>query len=116
LLKNTFKGSGYDIACAENNTPILFSIEGNIPVVEPINFNPEFSENLFFVYLNKKQNSRSAISKYYVKQQDISHSIEIINRITEQILQTKKLSEFTYLLEKHEAIISDILEMQTVQK
>lgn len=116
LLKNTFSGSGYDIACAENHTPILFRLEENNPVIEPIHFKPEFSDNLFFVYLNKKQNSRSAIASYYNKQFRISKTIKEINRITTGIQQTKSLSEFTHLLEKHEAIMSNVLEMQTIKE
>ena len=27
LLKNSFGGSGYDIACAQNNTPIIYQLE-----------------------------------------------------------------------------------------
>ena len=116
LLKNTFSGSGYDIACAENNSPIVFKLEENNPVVKQIDFNPEFSDNLFFVYLNKKQNSRSAIANYYNKQFRISNTIEKINQITTEIQQTKSLSEFAYLLEKHEVIMSNVLEMQTIKE
>lgn len=116
LLKNTFSGSGYDIACAQNNSPIVFRLEENNPIVEQINFNPEFSDKLFFVYLNKKQNSRSAIASYYNKQFRISKTIEKINQITTEIQQTKSLSEFAYLLEKHEVIMSNALEMQTIKE
>lgn len=116
LLKNTFSGSGYDIACAENDSPILFRLEEDIPIIEQVNFNPEFSDNLFFVYLNKKQNSRSAIASYYKRQFRISKTIEKINRITTEIQQTKSLSEFTYLLEQHEVIMSNVLEMQTIKE
>lgn len=116
LLKNTFNGSGYDLACAENNNPILFRLENTFPVIESADFNPIFSENLFFVYLNKKQNSSSAIASYYSKQQNISKTIEKINSITSQVLQTQELSEFAQLLEKHETIMSYVLEMQTVKE
>ena len=33
LLWNSFKGSGYDIACAQNNTPIFYQIEDKKPVM-----------------------------------------------------------------------------------
>lgn len=116
LLKNTFSGSGYDIACAENNSPIVFRLEENSPIVEPINFRPEFSDNLFFVYLNKKQNSRSAIASYYNKQFRIAKTTDEINQITTGIQQAKSLSEFAYLLQKHEIIMSNVLEMQTIKE
>ena len=33
LLWNSFKGSGYDIACAQNNTPILYQIESDLSLI-----------------------------------------------------------------------------------
>jgi mevalonate kinase len=61
-LLNSFGGSGYDIACAQNNCPILYHLKrGN---VDKISFNPGFKENIYFVYLNKKQSSKTAIANY----------------------------------------------------
>ncbi len=116
LLKNTFSGSGYDIACAQNNKPVVYCLENANPIVECVDFYPDFSDKLYFVYLNRKQNSRTAIASYYAKQSKITKTIEKINAITEQILTTQKLAEFAYLLEKHEAIMSDVLGMQTVKE
>lgn len=116
LLHKTFSGSGYDIACASNNSPILFSLKKNTPVVEVTHFNPTFAEHLYFVYLNKKQNSRSAIASYYHKQFNLSNTIHQIDAITQQILKTNDLYEFAHLLENHEAIMSNVLEMQTVKE
>ena len=76
LLKNSFGGSGYDIACAQNNSPLIYSLFDGKPIVEPINFIPDFKENLYFLYLNQKQNSKSAITSYYLKHYDIDDSIE----------------------------------------
>ncbi|MFI0491867.1 GYDIA family GHMP kinase, partial [Flavobacterium sp.] len=36
LLKNSFGGSGYDIACAQNNNPILYHLENGKPIVEKV--------------------------------------------------------------------------------
>lgn len=116
LLETTFNGSGYDIACASNNTPILFWLEGKKPMVKAVDFYPKFSENLYFVYLNKKQNSKSAIANYYSKQQNITQAIIQTDKITTKILQTKELSEFANLLEKHETVMSNLLEMKTAKE
>jgi len=116
LLKNTFGGSGYDIACAENNTAILFCLKDEIPFVKAINFNPKFSESLYFVYLNKKQNSRKAITQYRERQTNIDEIIPKINQITSEIQKAKSLAEFAYLLEEHEQIISKILDLPTIKK
>ena len=65
LLKLTFGGSGYDLACATAEQPIYYQLadlDCFVPSndakrqseptqkVEPIDFNPPFAEHLFFIY------------------------------------------------------------------
>lgn len=116
LLKNAFGGSGYDIACAQNDSAILYQLVNKKPIVKTINFNPIFKENIYFVYLNKKQNSKSAIANYRNKKGNIANSIVAINEITEALINTTELNEFTKQIEKHEVLLSEILEMQTVKE
>lgn len=115
LLKNSFGGSGYDIASAQNDTPILYCLENGNPIVEKIDFAPEFVSNLYFVYLNKKQSSKLAIQSYRAKRSDIGQTLISINQITADILKTETLSTFENLVQKHEAILSTILQLQTIQ-
>ena len=117
LLNNSFGGSGYDIACAQNDTPILYHLENGNPVVEKVTFKPEFSKNLYFVYLDKKQSSKAAIASYYNnKNEDLSENITKIDLLTQEVLNTKTLREFAAALEKHEAEMSNILEMKTIKE
>ena len=117
LLKNSFGGSGYDIACAQNDTPIIYNLENNFPVVEQISFNPDFTKNIYFVYLNKKQSSKAAINAYYNnKNTQLAKSITVNNKITAEILNAKSLKEFAIALEKHEIHLSNILEIQTIKE
>lgn len=117
LLNNSFGGSGYDIACAQNNNPILYHLENGNPVVEKVTFEPGFAENLFFVYLDKKQSSKSAIASYHNnKNEDLTENIIIIDSLTQEVLNTKTLREFASALEKHEAEMSNILEMKTIKE
>lgn len=116
LLENTFTGSGYDIACAQSNNPILYQLEDGQPKFHNIDFHPSFAPHLFFVYLNQKQNSKAAIANYYSRQQELTDTIEMINEITTQVVEAKELSTFAYLLDRHEAIISNLLEIPTVKE
>src|SRR5690606_36275528 len=93
LLKRTFSGSGYDIACASQNSPILYQLENEKPLVETVQFRPNFTQNLYFVYLNKKQNSRTAIANYKSKKLHISETVLQINQITRNILQANNLTD-----------------------
>ncbi len=116
LLKNAFGGSGYDIACAQNDSAILYQLANEKPLVKPIDFNPTFKENIYFVYLNKKQNSKTAIANYRSKQKNLADSISTINEITEAIINATELDEFAKLIEKHEVLMTKILEMQPVKE
>ena len=116
LLKNSFGGSGYDIACAQNKSPILYHLENGKPIIEPITFDPDFSENLYFVYLNQKQNSKNAIASYNKLHKNLVKTIPQINYITHSILNTTSINAFAYQIEKHEAVMSTILEMQTIKE
>ena len=115
LLKNSFGGSGYDIACAQNDSPIFYQIIDGKPEVEIVNYNPVFSDNLYFVYLNQKQSSKSAIAAYYKKQNNLSTIFPEINKITVEITKAIPLERFQELLQKHENIMSEVLEIPTVK-
>jgi mevalonate kinase len=117
LLNNSFGGSGYDIACAQNDYPILYHLENGKPIVEKVTFEPEFAENLYFVYLDKKQSSKAAIASYYNnKNSHLADDIADNNKITTAVLNAKTLHQFAVALEEHEAAMSTILEMQTIKE
>jgi len=116
LLKNSFGGSGYDIACAQNDSPLIYSIQDGKPNVEIIDFHPNFTENLYFLYLNQKQNSKAAIATYYAKEFKLDDAKSKIDNITTRITEVNLQKEFEYLLHKHEVLMSDILEMETVKE
>ncbi|WP_412986475.1 GYDIA family GHMP kinase [Pontimicrobium sp. IMCC45349] len=116
LLELTFGGSGYDIACAQNNTPIIYSTNNNTPDVQQVIFNPSFIDNLYFIHLNKKQNSREGIARYKQNRDNSSHTFSKINTITEQILNCTNLDEFEQLLTLHENIIANIIKLKPVKE
>ena len=115
LLNNSFGGSGYDIACAQNNLPILYQLVNQKPIVKTIDFNPTFKEHLYFVYLNKKQNSKTAITNYYKNKKTDTTIILKINQLTQEIAEAKTLQDFENGLQQHEKIMSEVLDLKTVQ-
>jgi len=117
LLNNSFGGSGYDIACAQNDSPILYHLENGKPIIETVSFEPKFAKNLHFVYLEKKQSSKASIISYYNnKNSALAEDIIANNKITSAVLKAKTLQEFAIALEEHEAEMSTILEMLTVKE
>jgi len=116
LQLNTFGGSAYDIACAQNDNSIIYQLKNNKPIVEVVNFNPNFKNQLYFVYLNKKKNSRIAIDNYQKIKNNKTELIKIISTITNEILKTNSLVEFEKLLQEHENIISNIIKIEPIKQ
>ena len=116
LLWNAFSGSGYDIACAQNNAPVLYHLDKHKPIVEQVAFNPSFAENLFFVYLNKKKNSREGIASYRKNSTALTSEIEEINAISNQLVTVKTLEDFEGLIKKHEQIMGAVLKQLPVKE
>lgn len=116
LLQKSFGGSGYDIACAQNNTPIIYQLENKKAIIKNIDFKPNFTNNIYFVYLNQKQNSRSAIASYRKKQCDLKDAIAIVDSITANIINCNDNEIFKNNIKDHENILSNILQLETVKE
>jgi len=116
LLKNTFDGSGYDIAAAQKNQPILYSFINNKPLVVEIKLNWNFTDQLFFVHLNKKQNSRDAIKQYQLYRKDNRDIIEKVSCLTSKITTCKTLTVFKTLLDEHENLISETINQPPIKE
>ena len=117
LLKNSFGGSGYDIACAQNKTAILYQIIDKKPTVIGFDFSPNFSSNLYFLYLNKKQSSKAAINSYYKNtKNNLDSYLKKIDQLTEKAIYAESTSQFAKIMAEHESIMSNLLELETVQE
>ena len=116
LLHQSFGGSGYDIACAQNNTPITYSIVNAKPKIDQVVFEPEFAKNIYFVYLNQKRNSKSAIAEYHSnKTNQLTDYIATIDTLTQDIIAANNIDVFTQLLHQHETLLSALLKTETVK-
>lgn len=116
LLWNAFGGSGYDIACAQHNSPITYRRLDGEPKVETIDFDPIFKDSLYFVHLNQKQSSKEAIANYKNRQFDRNKLIQEISSITHRMIEVPTLAGFESLMEKHENLLSDVLQEQPVKQ
>ncbi|HFA52050.1 MAG TPA: GHMP kinase [Bacteroidetes bacterium] len=119
LQFNIFGGSGYDIACAGADSPILYQKKSEKPVFEKCNFDPPFADNLYFIYLGKKQNSRDGIA-FYEKNKNIESAkkrdlIKDISALTYLFLKTKKLSDFEKTIIEHENIVASYIGLEKVK-
>ena len=136
LLEHTFGGSGYDIACAQHDFPITYQLKNEFTNEIPkhnstalsaivqddkkrkickVNFNPTFKKHLYFVHLNRKQNSSDAIARYNSNKNNLSVAISEISDISSEMISRNSLENFQSLLISHEAIISKIIKQEPVK-
>ena len=108
-------GSGYDIAVAKAGAPIIYTRNGGNKTVETVNYSPGFKDQLLFVHLNKKQDSREGITMYkqMEKSQDLIH---YFSRLTEEVLESDNLEKFSLIMNEHEKTVSNFLKIPTVKE
>lgn len=114
LLDSTFKGSGYDIACAKSNEPIFYKVNGRI--IEIANFNPEFKDNLYFVYQGRKQNSANEVKAFLDKDKNYTTEVQQISEISKIMPEIQSLRDFCYFIKVHEEIMAACLEQKRIKK
>lgn len=116
LHTNILSGSGYDVACALSETPVLFQRVNHLPTWKPVHFSPDFAASLYFVYLGNKQNSAEEVSLFLKKNPDtMNDAVVEISEIGEKLLTAQNLAEFNLLINRHEQILSEVLEVNTVK-
>lgn len=103
LQFRTFGGSGYDIACAGADGPLFYTLKNGKPEVEKGDFSPPFSGQLYFVFLEKKQDSRAGIAQFRNKNKTVA--IEKITALTDAFFAAKNLSVFEKLIREHERLV-----------
>lgn len=114
LNETSLGGSGYDVAVAKEKSAILYS---RFPerVYEKVIFDPPFKDELIFIHLNQKQDTREGIEHYRSK----AKSQALINEysdLTKSILKSKDVVEFSQLMTVHEQKLSNFLGVPTVKE
>ena len=117
LLKMTFGGSGYDIACANAQTPVFYQLEYEEPQVCPAPFNPSFAEHLFFVYQGKKQRSSNEVKSFNERMLDYDcrDDVEAISEISLALPNITTIDDFQRFMDIHEDILAHCLDRNPVK-
>lgn len=115
LLKNSFGGSGYDIACAQNDSPIVYQSQKNYPLVKPVEFTPDFTSHIYFVYLNAKRDSKEAIANFNQKKHKLTDEIALVSEMTDRLLTINDLATWIDFFKTYEQMLSKILDTPTIQ-
>ena len=143
LLADTFGGSGYDIACAFAEGPVLYErVRGGESErgrggegervregeservrggrggerVQYVDFKPDFSDRLFFIHMGKKQDSREGIRRYRAMVKDRADLVEKVTLLTKALLESRDEDTFGEVMAAHEKLVGEALGLQPVQE
>lgn len=108
------KGSGYDVAAAGADLPITYQLGEETVNYTEVDFEPPFANNLYFIHLNQKQDSKVAIEHYFKKAKQKKTLVKKISALTESILRCKTLNSFIDLIKEHEALLCQHLGLDSI--
>ncbi len=115
LLDLTFGGSGYDIACAFADGPILYQRREHQGHWVTFPFNPSFQEQLYFVGLGAKQDSREGIARYRDRKPAADPGLlNAVSQLTADFIRATTLADFERCIREHEQLVSKTLELPRV--
>lgn len=113
----TFGGSGYDVACAQSDGPILYSLDQTGPHWSPTMFEPPFADQMALLYLGQKQNSREAVARYQEQRHRLGEGvIDQISELTKKMMTTQSLEEFETIMDAHEEIMANVLDIAPLKQ
>ncbi len=117
LQKAFFGGSGYDIACATSDSPLLYRLEEGKPCIRKILWSPDFRNHLHFIYLGKKKDSRIAMEEFKKNNNSVTaEQITIVNDLTTSFVEATTLGEFQSAIHSHEKFISERLGISPIKE
>ena len=103
------QGSGYDVAVAMAESPIVYFTNDDETSYTPIDFSPSFRNHLFFVHLGKKASTQDAIQGYLKSGKKRKTLAAQLSDITDNIVGCKDVLQFGQHLEQHNAYVGEAL-------
>jgi mevalonate kinase len=117
LLNKISNGSGYDIAAARETKPFLYTItDKNTHSIEIVDFANKINNNLYFIYLGKKQNTETSLNNYKTLNKITNTIIDEITEISKYLASSNNIETFNKAIFNHEEIISNLIGKKPIQK
>lgn len=116
LLENTFGGSGYDIACAGAEGPILYTRKSSPAVTPQYHWHPTWLAQTHFVYRNQKQNSRAGIRAYRA-QKVSARAVDEATHLTHALLNSEGDTRGpAQIFQEHESLVGKSLGLTPIKE
>lgn len=114
VLKNTFGGSGYDLACAFVQTPVRYTLIEDGPHTEPVSLAEEVVKHMLFVYSGNKMVSSGEVKKFSSLHIP-SETVETFTNFTREALVAADHRTFAQVMHRHEEQLGRLLEQPVLQ-
>lgn len=108
-------GSGYDLACATADGPILYQLQDEEGIVRPATIDFDFTDDLGFVYLGNKQLTSESLNLVQRKPFSLAQ-IQTFNDLTDAFLIAANVDDLERVIEEHESILSEHLGLPKVKE
>ena len=112
LLKNSFGGSGYDIACATADSPIVFESGKNS--YEAVELSEKITSKLLFIYSGKKQKSKNEVLRF----EEIAVSekqIHEMNKLISSFIACEDIEKVELIIDQSEGLLGEILALEPIK-
>lgn len=116
LHKKVSQGSGYDVVCAQEDGPMFFKIQGESYDVQKVDFNPSFSDKIYFIYLGNKQNSDESVDKFNAGKKNFKNEIHSISCLSKEIAFAENFNDFEKAIREHEIFMSSVLQQKKLKE
>ena len=115
LLAASFGGSGYDLACAETPSPILYQIRQGRPQFVSLPWVPPYRSAIHFVYTGQKQDSREGIQRYRARAGQLEVPLQTLNDLTLALLRAEDSTTAMQVIKAHEQVVGETIGIEPVQ-
>jgi len=112
LYDQTFGGSGYDLACATAEGPILYRNTEDEIHITPLGLDWGFADQLLLVYSGNKMNSRHSVDQHADALRKAASEVEAISLLSNQVVDAESLDEWMGYLTEHNQRLSRILQVE----
>ena len=110
-----FGGSGYDVAAAAAEGPLLYRTRGTRREVRPVAFAPAWLRGASLVHLGRKQDSRAGIAHYRAQPRaELVRYVGEVDALTEALLSSRDAGAAVDLLRRHEALIGYVTQQEPI--
>jgi mevalonate kinase len=106
LNELVFNGSGFDVACASADGPILYVRNKTI---EPVALDYPFADQLFLIYSGRKKRTATEVSTFLKERKVSEQLVEEASLLTDELLRCRDQNEFNLLIRMHEALVSKLI-------